>query len=118
MLQKIKDVAMTIGTNVKQAVITGISTVKNWFSPTAIEGEYLGKGGVSLSRRSFFTRGSMFVAATACLVMLPSLAMAAVPADVTTAITTGATDVATLGSAILTVIVAIVGFNWLRRVIK
>jgi len=50
--------------------------------------------------------------------MLPSLAMAAVPADVTTAITTGATDVATLGSAILTVIVAIVGFNWLRRVIK
>jgi len=58
------------------------------------------------------------VATGTALMVAASSASAAVPADVTTAITTGATDVATLGSAILTVIVAIVGFNWLRRVIK
>ena len=44
-----------------------------------------------------------------------SVANAAVPADVTTAITAAVTDVGTVGAAILGVIVAIMAFKWLRR---
>ena len=44
--------------------------------------------------------------------------MAAVPASVSTAVTDGVADVGTIGAAILGVVVAIVGFAWLRRVIK
>ena len=42
-------------------------------------------------------------------------AMAAVPADVTTALTTAGTDVGTVGAAVLVVIVAIVAFKLLRK---
>jgi hypothetical protein len=44
-----------------------------------------------------------------------SSAHAAVPADVTTAISAAVTDVGTVGAAILDVIVAIMAFKWLRR---
>ena len=42
-------------------------------------------------------------------------AMAEVPAAVTTAIETAGTDAATLGGAVLVVIVGIAVFKWLRR---
>lgn len=45
-------------------------------------------------------------------------AFAAVPASVTTGITEAVTDAGTIGAAILGVVIAIVGFNWLRRAIK
>ena len=41
-------------------------------------------------------------------------AHAAVPADVTTAITTAVTDVATVGAAVIVVMVGIKVFKWLR----
>lgn len=43
----------------------------------------------------------------------PSLAD--VPAGVTTAITTATTDVATIGGAVLVVVITIASFMWLRR---
>lgn len=42
-------------------------------------------------------------------------ANAAVPADVTTAITGAGTDAATVGAAVLVVLVGIVAFKWLRK---
>lgn len=47
-----------------------------------------------------------------------SSAMAEVPASVTAGITETVADVGTVGAAILGVVIAIVAFNWLRRVIK
>lgn len=44
-------------------------------------------------------------------------AFAEVPAGVTTAITTAGTDVATIGGAVLVVIVGIAVFKWIRRAI-
>lgn len=55
-------------------------------------------------------------AATALSTMtLAGGAMAAVPAAVTDALTTAGTDAATLGSAVLVVVVATVVFKYLRR---
>lgn len=88
-------------------------SIKSFFSP-AIEGEYLGKGGVNLSRRSFFSRGSAAFALTVCFVMLPAVAFAAVPTAVTDAITGAATDVATVGAAVIVVIVGIKVWKWIR----
>lgn len=42
-------------------------------------------------------------------------AMADVPAGVTTAISSAGTDAATVGSAVLVVIVGIFAFKWIRR---
>ena len=42
-------------------------------------------------------------------------AMAAVPADVTTAMTDAKADVLTIGGAVLLVIVAIAGFRYMKR---
>lgn len=50
--------------------------------------------------------------------LAPMSAFADVPASVTTAISDSVTDVGTIGAAILGVVIAIVVFNWLRRVIK
>ena len=50
--------------------------------------------------------------------LLASQAFAAVPTSVTTGITEAVTDAGTIGAAILGVVIAIVGFNWLRRAIK
>ncbi len=47
-----------------------------------------------------------------------SVSYAAVPASVTTGISDALADVGTIGAAILGVVIAIVAFNWLRRVIK
>ena len=47
--------------------------------------------------------------------MIAPAAFAAVPADVTTAITDAGTDAATIGGAVLVVIVGIAAFKWLRR---
>lgn len=55
------------------------------------------------------------VAVSAAFVLGATGAHAAVPADVTTAISTAVTDVGTVGAAILGVIVAIMAFKWLRR---
>lgn len=49
---------------------------------------------------------------------LTSVSYAAVPASVTTGISDALADVGTIGAAILGVVIAIVAFNWLRRVIK
>lgn len=91
--------------------------IKSIFSP-AIKGEYLGKGGVNLSRRSFFSSGSLAVAMTVCFVMLPAVGFAAVPAAVTTGITDAVADVTTIGAAILGVVIVIAAFAWMRRIIK
>lgn len=86
--------------------------IKSFFSP-AIEGEYLGKGDVI--RRSFNPRGSLAFALTFCFLMLPAISFAAVPADVTTAITGAATDVATVGAAVIVVMVGIKVWKWIQR---
>ncbi|MDP1614484.1 MAG: major capsid protein [Methylococcales bacterium] len=52
---------------------------------------------------------------TALFVGIPSFVLAEVPATVTTALSTSAIDVATVGAAVLVVIVAIFGFRLLRR---
>lgn len=88
--------------------------IKSFFLP-AIKGEYLGKGGVNLSRRNFFSSGSLAVAMTVCFVMLPAVCFAAVPTDVTDAITTAATDVATVGAAVIVVMVGIKVWKWIQR---
>ncbi len=48
----------------------------------------------------------------------PLSAFAEVPTSVTTAIGDAVTDVGAIGASILGVVIAIVVFNWLRRVIK
>jgi len=87
--------------------------IKSFFFSPAIEGEYLGKGEVM--RRSFNPRGSLAFALTFCFLMLPAVSFAAVPADVTTAITTAVTDVATVGAAVIVVLVGIKVFKWMAR---
>lgn len=47
-----------------------------------------------------------------------AVSYAAVPASVTTGISDALADVGIIGAAILGVVIAIVAFNWLRRVIK
>lgn len=49
------------------------------------------------------------------LLAIAPLSQAAVPADVTTAITGAGTDAAVIGGAVLVVIVGIAAFKWLRR---
>jgi len=66
-----------------------------------------------MSIRSFPRLLALFVASLASVLAVP--AHAAVPADVTTAITAAGTDVATLGAAVLVVFVGIKVFKWLRR---
>lgn len=46
---------------------------------------------------------------------LPLSAFAAVPADVTSSITTAGTDAAVVGAAVLVVLVGIAAFKWLRK---
>lgn len=58
------------------------------------------------------------LALLASLTAVPAVSFAAVPADVTTAITDAVTDVGVIGAAILGVVVAIAAFMWLRRPIK
>ena len=99
------------------AVMAVGRSIKSFFSP-AIKGEYLGKGGVNLSRRSFFSSGSLAVSMTVCFVLLPAVGFAAVPASVTTGISDAVTDVTTIGAAILGVIIVIAAFAWMRRMVK
>lgn len=54
------------------------------------------------------------VGAAAGLTLVVNNAQAAVPAEVTTAITGAVTDVATVGAAVLVVIVGIKVFKWIR----
>lgn len=49
------------------------------------------------------------------LLAIAPLSQAAVPADVTTAITGAGTDAAVVGAAVLVVLVGIAAFKWLRR---
>lgn len=51
------------------------------------------------------------------LMALAAGAHAAVPADVTTAISTAGTDAATVGGAVLVVIIGIAAFKFLRRAV-
>ena len=51
------------------------------------------------------------------LAAIPSIASAAIPADVTTAITGAGTDVATLGAAVIVVMVGIKVWKWIQRVL-
>lgn len=55
---------------------------------------------------------ALFVAGS---VVVASAVQAAVPADVTTAIETAGTDAATIGGAVLVVIVGIAAFKYMRR---
>lgn len=87
MFKKTKDVVTTVGSQIKERVI---------------EGEYLGKGGVTVAAGA----GSFFLSGNA---------LAAVPASVTTAITDAVADVGTIGAAILGVIIVIAAFNWMRK---
>ena len=45
---------------------------------------------------------------------LPAAAFAAVPAEVTTALTDLATDVATVGSALVVAAAAVIGLKWMK----
>ena len=83
MYKQTKDAVMALGRNLKEQ---------------AIEGEYLGKGGVA-------------VAGT----MISTSVFAAVPAAVTTAIGDAATDVATIGAAVVLVFLGIKVFKWIIR---
>ncbi len=56
-----------------------------------------------------------FVQLSAVSAASVGIASAAVDASVTTALTTAGTDAATIGSAVLVVIVAIFGFKMLRK---
>lgn len=49
------------------------------------------------------------------LASVSSLTLAAVPADVSTSITTAGTDAATVGGAVLVVLVAIYAFKLMRK---
>ncbi len=53
----------------------------------------------------------------ALVALFPSLAFAAVPADVSTAITGAGTDIATLGAAVIVVMVGIKVWKWIQRVL-
>lgn len=110
MFQKVKDVVKTVGSSVAQkskaAYHAFINKCRNLSqsvkqtSQKAIEGEYLGKGGLVIAGSAAFTfAGNTF---------------AAVPAGVTTAITDAATDVATIGAAVILVFVGIKVFKWIR----
>lgn len=59
-------------------------------------------------------RKTFFMASLAALA-LPVSSFAAVPADVTTAISTAGTDAATIGAAVLVAIVGIFAFKLLKR---
>lgn len=85
MFKKSMDVVTTIGNSIKEK---------------AIEGEYLGKGGLVVA-------GTLF--------SVP--AFAAVDAAVTTALTTAVTDIGTVGSAVFIAIIAAYAFKLLRRVL-
>lgn len=55
---------------------------------------------------------------SAVVALAPLSAFAAVPADVTTAITTAGTDMATVASAVFVAIIALLGFKLMRRAAK
>lgn len=55
------------------------------------------------------------VSTLGALMLATSQAQAAVAAGVTAAITDGVADVGIIGAGILLVVVAIAGFNWLRK---
>lgn len=115
MFQKTKDVVMTIGFSIiqksKQLYNDFLTECRDTARKTtelikrtaekAIEGEYLGKGGVAVG--------------TVAVATFSGSALAAVPVDVTTAITTAATDVAIVGAAVVVVMVGIKVFKWLIR---
>ncbi len=106
-----KDVVMTIGSKVAQRIkrechtftikCKELSAAYKRSNHKAIEGEYLGKGGMILAGTASFT--------------FAGNALAAVPAEVTTAITGAATDVATVGAAVIIVIVGIKVWKWIQR---
>lgn len=52
------------------------------------------------------------------MTLMASQSYAAVPQTVTDAIAEAVTDIGTIGALILGVVIAIVGFNWLRRVMR
>jgi hypothetical protein len=54
----------------------------------------------------------------ALLLLVPGIASAEVPATVTTAITTAGTDVATIGGAVLSVIVLVFAFRLMRSSLR
>jgi len=60
-------------------------------------------------------RNSTRIASGVVLASVASVSMAAVDAGVTTALTTAGTDGATVGSAVLVVIVGIAAFKYIRR---
>lgn len=107
---KTKDVVMTIGSKVVQKIkrechtftlkFRKLSNACKQVSQKAIEGEYLGKGG-------------LIVAGSASLTFAGN-ALAAVPEGVTTAITSAATDVATVGAAVILVHIGIKVWRWIR----
>ena len=95
--RKSVDAVMAIGSNLIQKSKSFAVSVKE----RAIEGEWLPK--------------SMFASGTAVITFASTSSMAAVPADVTTAITTAVTDVATVGAAVIVVLVGIRVFKWMAR---
>ncbi|MDP3226261.1 MAG: major capsid protein [Nitrosomonas sp.] len=54
----------------------------------------------------------------ASLMLIPSVASAAVPASVTAGVTEAVTDVGVIGAAVLGVIIVMAAFSWLRRMVK
>ncbi len=67
--------------------------------------------------KSVLKKGCVGVTAMAGGALLSSQASAAIPASVTTSLTTATTDVATAGAAVLGVFVAIMAIKWLAAVI-
>ena len=94
--RKAKDVVMTIGSRVVQKLQSAYTNCVNALRKTA--------------------KAALVAIGISTAILAPS-AQAAVPADVTTAITTAVTDVATIGGAVIVVFVAIKAWKWLRGIL-
>ncbi|MDR4513152.1 major capsid protein [Nitrosomonas sp.] len=88
MFKKVKDVVMTLGCSVKETLNQGISYVKSFFSKPAIEGEYIAKGAVNLTRRAFLIKSTLIPAFAVGFILLPTYALADIATDVASAVTT------------------------------
>lgn len=116
MFQKVKDAVIALGSRVASKAKSLYREFIQTFNPKVVTGEYIGKGELTnQSRRAFFGKSALFTALVVCFVALPSVSFAAVPAEVTTAITGAVADVATVGAAVLGVIIGIYVFKWIRR---
>lgn len=100
--------------NLYSSVILLLALCFAWLIEQALKIAYY----VQSLRLSFFSKRGLVSLMAVSFVMLPAVSFAAVPVEVTTAITDAVADVSTIGAAILGVIVVIASFMWMRRPIR